>query len=296
MGQSWSRKFGVEEDGANYPSNFAFTISGKGMCSSTFNEIEDEALKGSGKILFITSGENRLKMANGTMYSCGMNPTETFVPAYHFDKAGYEIEFATPEGKPVAVEKWAMGACDLGGYRKEVDAIMEKCKAQLESPKDLLKIPATLEGYAGIYMPGGHGPMVNLHTFKHVGEMLNNAHAMGLPTGAICHGPNVLRASAVDGMEFAYKDYKICIFPWKVEQQLPMIRATPGKTIENYVAELTKLGVKIQNKAMDDMIVTDRELVTGSSQRASQKMAVAFLTLLKKGHVKPEDVNLSSTA
>lgn len=286
MGASWSRKLGQEEDGSFYPSPFAFSISGKGVCSSSFFEIGPE-LKGSGKVLFITTGENRLKMANGTMFSCGMNPTETFVPAYHLDKAGYEIEFATPGGKPVAVEQYALKAADLGGYRKEVDSIMEKCKSQLESPKDLSKIPVTLDGYAGIFMPGGHGPMIDLHTFKYVGEMLNNAHAQGLPTASICHGPNVLRASAVDGMEFAYKGYKICCFPWKVEKQLPMIRALPGPMVDNFPEELTKLGCTVLNKAMDDMISVDRELVTGSSQRASQKLSVAFLELLKKGPVKP---------
>eukprot|EP00798_Chlamydomonas_sp_ICE-L_P000999 gene999-3830_t len=283
MGAGLSRKFGEETDGAKYPANFAFTLGGKQMCSSSFKELGVDG-SGIGKILCICTGESRLKLANGEIFSTGHNPTEIFVPLYHLDKAGYEIEIATPGAKPVTIEAWALPACKLGGYADQVESIQAKLKAQLEAPTDVSEI-ADLDAYVGLFLPGGHGPMINMHEQKAVGDLLTAAHKKGLPTASICHGPNALRATTLsEGGEFAYKGYKMCVFPDKADS-MPMLRYLPGPMVQKAEAELKTLGAVISNKAMDDMVVTDRELTTGSSQRAAQKLGAAFVEALKKGPV-----------
>lgn len=283
MGQSLSRQFGKEEDGALYPAPFAFTMGGKLMCSSSFKDMGKKEKNGK-KILILASGESRLKLNNGTVFSTGHNPTEIFVPVYHFIQSGYDVEIATPDAKPVVIEHWALPACKLGGYDKEVNAMMTELKQQLEHPTDAAAINKDLDGYAGIFVPGGHGPMINMHEVKVVGDLLLAAHKKGLPTASICHGPNALRATKLaqgPDEEFPYKGYKVCVFPDKADN-MAWLRYLPGTMPQMCESELRALGMQIQNKEMDDKVVVDRELVTGSSQRAAQKLAVAFLELLEK--------------
>jgi molecular chaperone Hsp31 and glyoxalase 3 len=276
-----SKEFGVESDGANYPAPFAFNLGGKKMCSSSFSELNLEGKTpnpAKNKILVICSGENRLRMANGAIFSTGHNPTEFAIPIHHLIKAGYEIVICSPEAKPITVEKWAMGACDLGGYGNEVKATLEKLQDKLDRPLDAKSIPTSLDGYAGVFVPGGHGPMVNMHEKVEVGALLRSAHAQGLPTATLCHGPNCLRATVAGGSTepFPYKDYKICVFPDKADEVM-WFRYLPGMMIEKCEAELRKLGCQVQNKEMDDSCVQDRELITGASQAAAQKVGQAFV-------------------
>ena len=74
---------------------------------------------------------------------------------------------------------------------------------------------------------------------------------------------------------------QVCVFPDKADN-MAWLRYLPGTMPQMCESELRALGVQIQNKEMDDKVVVDRELVTGSSQRAAQKLAVAFLELLEK--------------
>merc|ERR1719330_122467 len=104
---------------------------------------------------------------------------------------------------------------------------------------------------------------------------------MSLPTISLCHGPAALLAGAVGG-EFPYKGYKLCVFPDKVDMFTPKIGYLPGylKEEDKLEANLKKAGCIVQNTEMDDMTCVDRELVTGSSQMASQTLAFAAVKFL----------------
>ena len=80
----------------------------------------------------------------------------------------------------------------------------EELKPLLQAPIKLADV--SLAGYAGIFIPGGHGAMVNLHDSPDLGKLLLAAHTAGTPTIALCHGPAaLLSASKVEGAEFPYK-------------------------------------------------------------------------------------------
>ena len=79
-------------------------------------------------------------------------------------------------------------------------ALYGELAAAMAAPKKLEDVDPSLAGYAGIYLPGGHGAMVNLHESVALGKLLHAAHAAALPTVALCHGPAaLLAASKVEG-------------------------------------------------------------------------------------------------
>jgi len=216
---------------------------------------------------------------NGTFFNTGHQASETFVPVYHFDKCGFKFDFATPDGGKVAMEEWTFPLAK--GYEDKLRGIQKKLKEQLDKPMKLSDVDISLEPYAAVFLPGGHGPCIEQHKIERIGEILRAAHKISLPTISLCHGPNAFRAAALGG-EFPYKGYKFCVFPDKADLDSPGVGYLPGFMREDAMVEakLVELGCLVQNKEADDSTCVDRELVTGACQRASGTLAVAAVKFL----------------
>ena len=81
---------------------------------------------------------------------------------------------------------------------KNVLDLHEQVKHMMEKPKKLDDI-ATLDAYSAIFIPGGHGCMVNLPQSVALGKLLNIAHARALPTVTLCHGPSAFLSTCLEG-------------------------------------------------------------------------------------------------
>jgi len=218
-------------------------------------------------------------MANGKLFNTGHQASETFVTMYHLDKCGFKFDIATPDGKAVAIEEWTFPLADY--YEDKLRSIQQKLRVQLEKPMKLSEVSADLAPYAGIFMPGGHGPVIEQPRIAEIGSILRVAHSIALPTITLCHGGAAMLAAALGG-EFPYKGYKMVVFPDVTDEWTPKIGYLPGNIKEGEKLEqnLRRLGVQIQNKKMDDSTYVDRELITGASQEASQTLAVAAVKYL----------------
>lgn len=234
---------------------------------------------GDKKILVICTSKYLLEMANGKYFNTGHQASETFVTLYHLDKCGFKFDIATADGKAVAIEEWTFPLAE--GYEDKLRSIQQKLRVQLEAPMKLSDVAADLAPYAGIFMPGGHGPVIEQPKIKEIGAILRVAHSIALPTISLCHGPAAMLAAALGG-EFPYKGYKMVVFPDATDRFTPKVGYLPGyiKEEEWLQANLEKLGVLIQNTKMDDSTFVDRELITGASQLASQTLAVAAVEFL----------------
>jgi molecular chaperone Hsp31 and glyoxalase 3 len=260
-----------------YPGSFPLKQSNP-ACAN-FREVQAGKYTGDKKILVLGTSEFLLPTASGKFFNTGHHSTELFVPLYHFDKAGFTFDIATEEGKPLAIEEWTFPLAK--GYEENLRDIQGKLKDQLEKPMKYGDVDLSLEAYAGVFIPGGHAPLIKMPEDKTLGKLLHAAHAGSIPTISLCHGPVALAAAALEG-EFAYKGYKICIFPDSMDEQSPMFGYLPGKLEDKYKAEakLKALGCEVVNKKMDASVQVDRELITGSSQQAAQNVAEAALKLL----------------
>lgn len=241
-----------------------------------------EPYKGNLKVLVIGTEKSDLTMANGKAFHTGNHPVETLVPMLHLAAAGFgNFDIATPTGKPLVFEMWAMPEKD-----EAVTGLYEKIKPQLDSPMKIEDVPVSFDGYAAIFIPGGHGAMLDLPESAHLGKLLRSAHSKSLPTLTLCHGPGTLLAAAVgaeEGEKFAYDGYKLNVFPDGFDKFTPYLGYLPGPMPWFVGDMLTAKGVEVLNTGVNGDTYVDRELVTGDSPQAANAFGkLAAQELLKK--------------
>lgn len=222
------------------------------------------------KVLVVGTDERYMTMANGRKFHTGNHPVETFLPIYHLDQAGFDIDVATVSGEAVKLEMWAMPTQDA-----LVRQTFERHQAKFEKPLVLKDVVAQSLGadspYAAVFLPGGHGAMLGLPKSQALGTVLRWAQAEGRLVIALCHGPAALIAGAADGNveAFPFKGHDICAFPDAIDRQTPEIGYVPGP-MPWYMGEgLSALGVRVLNTDITGRCHLDRNLLTGDSPLAS---------------------------
>lgn len=270
-----------EPDGSYSPSKLALKLATSDV--TDYAPAAYDAYRGArSRILVVFTEQKNMTMANGRMFSTGNHPVESLVPMLHLQRAGFEFEIATPTGEPVVLETWAMPTGDAA-----VMGMHAELKARLENPKSLGDVVEALPDgpgpYAGVFVPGGHGAMLGIPEDPNVGAVLRWAHAHGVFTITLCHGPGALLATTLDGRDFLYTGYEMAVFPDAVDEKTPMIGYLPGRMPWQLAARLEGLGAKIVNTKADDTCHIDRDLITGASPAAANALgALAATTLLEK--------------
>jgi len=268
-------------DGTYEPSSFAMAIAVKQ--TTDFSAVKfDRVYAGQQKVLVVCTDDGRFEMKNGKVFNSGNHPVELLVPLLHFKAAGFGFEFATATGKPVVVEMWAMPSKDAA-----VKDLYDELKPLMEKPTALDQVEPTLKGFAGLYIPGGHGAMVNLPLSPALGRLLHAAHKAELPTIADCHGPAALLAAAkVEGAPFCYEGYSVMSFTDATDKMTPKLGYLPGPMPWLQQAALKKAGMLTLSKAEKGLVHVDRELVSGDSVGAAQKLGVLAANMLVEAAAK----------
>lgn len=269
-----------EDDGSFRPSKLALRLSTSDV--SDYDDVSYTPYNGERtKVLVVFTERKNMTMQNGREFSTGNHPVEALVPMLHLKKAGFEFDIATPTGKPVIFEMWAMPRKD-----DAVVGLYNDLKTQLESPKSLPEALNHLAGnetsYAAVFVPGGHGAMLGIPEDPNVGRLLREAHAHDLFTISLCHGPGSFLATTLEEQPFLYDGYKMAVFPDSVDKQTPWIGYLPGHMPWQLGAKLTALGATLVNTKADDTCVVDRHLITGASPNAADALGkLAAKTLLE---------------
>jgi len=264
-------------------SRIAFSPSTHG-----FHDLDLGTYTGAGKILVYGTSKYLLQMDNGNFFHTGHHSSELFTPLYHFERAGFEFEFATVDGGPIAIEEWtfpmATAADGFPAFEDKLRETQATHRAAMDSPKSVLQLDRDLSDYLAIFIPGGHGPLIEMHNDKAFGHLLRVAHEKALPIMSLCHGPNVLRSAALGG-DFPFRGYKVKIFPDATDDYTPSLGYLPGYLKPGYrpAAELVALGMELEGIELDDSVHQDRELITAMSNLGAQNFAeFAIKSLLAK--------------
>lgn len=225
--------------------------------------------KGGKKILMVAVDERYVPMKNGTFFSSGNHPVETMLPMMHLDAAGFEIEVTTLSGNPVKFEMWAMPAED-----QAVKAFYDRYLPKFRQPKKLADVLAgSLDDYAAVLIPGGHGALNGLPEDAAMAQALNWALANDRYVITLCHGPACLLAPAAAGGDYPFAGYEICVFPDALDEGANVdIGYIPGHLRWLLAESLEKLGVKVINSGITGQVHRDRKLLTGDSPLASNAL------------------------
>ena len=97
----------AEEDGSFRPSKLALKLATSD--TTNYEAVSTNTIpKVHSRILVVFTEQKNMTMQNGRKFSTGNHPVEALVPMLHLQNAGFEFEIATPTGKPVVFEMWAM--------------------------------------------------------------------------------------------------------------------------------------------------------------------------------------------
>ncbi|MFO0889730.1 MAG: type 1 glutamine amidotransferase domain-containing protein [Isosphaeraceae bacterium] len=225
------------------------------------------------KILIVATGSNRLRLVDGTIKPTGFWAEELVVPHEQFRRAGFEVQIATPGGVPSPLDEGSLvpemnpgGPDVIRHYREYLDAIPDlKHPLVLENLTD-----EELEGYDGLYLPGGHGPMEDLAHAKPLGRAVGTMLGRGRLISAICHGPaGLLTACDRDG-GWAFRGYRLTGFTNEEERKVGMLDRMP-LLLESRLRE--QGGLFESGPAWEPHVVTDRNLITGQNPASSDGVA-----------------------
>lgn len=252
-----------------------------------------------GEVLVLLSSENQLQLKDGKPYPTGYYLNEFGVPADQLLKAGYKLVLVTPKGNAPSVDERSIDPMYFGGDVSEMQRIRQVVDS-LPDIDDTLSVKEVLAGdmgrYAGIFIPGGHAPLIDLANNPDVGALLRHFHQAGKPTAAICHGPITLlsaqqdpvayRAALVRGetpaaSDWTYQGYRMTIFSDPEEQVFEgslkeqRLQFYPAKAMAGAGGDMSYA------QAWQPHVVVDRELITGQNPFSDKALAKALLEQLE---------------
>jgi len=259
-----------------------------------------------GEVLVLLSSEHQLPLQDGKRYATGYYLNEFGVPADQLLKAGYKLVLVTPKGNAPSVDQRSIDPRYFAGDAVEMRRI-EKVVQGLPGIDDTLSVKEVLAGdlgrYAGLFIPGGHAPLIDLANNPDVGALLRHFHQAGKPTAAICHGPIALLSAQQDpanyqsalargekpaATDWLYKGYKMTIFSDPEEQVFE--GSLKDQRLLFYPANAMAMagGDMGYAKAWQPNVVVDRELITGQNPFSDKVLAKVLLEKLA-GQAKAAD-------
>jgi putative intracellular protease/amidase len=200
--------------------------------------------------------------------------------------AGYEVTFASPEGKEPQPDPLSVSLLAFAGNiyeRQREQDLIERMKREngFASPRKFADISDDeLKGFAGVFIPGGHAPLADLGDNPELGRILSHFHQENKPTAALCHGPfGFLSTKYGPSKEFAYKGYKLTA--WSDTEEKLMETIFRGE-IQKVAATLQENGADMQEGVAKSLgsITVDREVVTGDNPLSANAIGDKFLEMM----------------
>jgi putative intracellular protease/amidase len=257
-----------------------------------------------GKVLVVMSSAHELDLRGGKKYTTGYYLNEFVVPYRKLVEAGYEPVIANPNGDEPVMDANSNNKMFFGGDDAARAEALKYAQgiAQLKHPKTLASVVAEgTQGYVGLFIPGGHAPMVDLLKDKNLGKILVSFHETNRPTGIICHGPIVLLSALNDPTAFIdslvandgkanslakgwpYAGYRVTVFSTGEEQQLEGPNGLGGYVQFYPVNALAEAGAHVDSVAnWHSNVVVDRELITGQQPMSAPEFGDVLVKQLNK--------------
>ncbi|MBZ9653644.1 type 1 glutamine amidotransferase domain-containing protein [Phyllobacterium lublinensis] len=256
-----------------------------------------------GKVLVVGSNATRIEIQGGTTGPTGQYLNETVVPILALVDAGYEIVLATPNGTKPHIDPVSDVAQHFDGdeaAHRRGRAFFDNDRAMNDVRTLRSVIDDGLDCYAGVFVPGGQAPVVDLMQDGDLGEILHHFHSRGKPTAFLCHGPiaslaalpraREYRAALIAGnlskaSEFAkdwqYAGYEMTVFSASEEKPIEE-QILHGKLYFNMPDALTVAGGDVRTNPIDfsPHVIVDRELITGQNPRSDHPLGAKLIEAL----------------
>ncbi len=257
-----------------------------------------------GKVLVVMSSGHELALKDGKTYTTGYYLNEFVIPYQKLIAAGYEPVIADPNGDTPVMDANSNNAMFFGGDEKARAEALTYAQGldALKHPKTLASVVAEgTQNYVGLFIPGGHAPMVDLLKDKNLGKILTSFHTTHRTTGIICHGPIVLLSTLPDpdafmasmaagdgkanalATDWPYAGYRVTVFSTGEEEVLetPGPLYLGGKVRFYPVNALAEAGARVETVAnWHPNVVVDRELITAQQPMSAPEFGDTLVAKL----------------
>ncbi|UDF05473.1 type 1 glutamine amidotransferase domain-containing protein [Asticcacaulis sp. AND118] len=261
-----------------------------------------------GKVLLIGSNATRIETQGGGFGATGQYLNETVVPAMALIEAGYDIVLATPNGTKPFIDPVSDVADHFGGD----EAALQRARAFWANDPSMNTVRTLraviedgLDDYAGVFVPGGQAPGVDLMQDADLGEILHHFHDRQKPTALLCHGPIAITSAMPHAREFRaaliagspakaaewargwpYAGYKMTVFS-NSEEKIVEDYILKAKLYFNVADALEIAGGQVITTAVDfePNVIEDRELITGQNPHSDHPLAKRFVAALNRAPV-----------
>ena len=218
--------------------------------------------KTTNKILIVTTNTVRLD----DMHKTGVWLEEFAVPFLAFKEAGFEVTVASP----------------LGG-ESPVDEDSLECKNPTEWDYTIKELKNTqklenidYESYDAIFIPGGHGPMIDIAKDELLGKIVSYFYNSHKVVSAVCHGPAGLINAKTETQEPIVKGMQVTCFTNEEEKIAQKDKLVPFML----ETKLKQLGAFFNEAApYEENVIVDENLITGQNPASAKKLAE---TVIKK--------------
>jgi putative intracellular protease/amidase len=240
------------------------------------------------KVLCVVSSADSIFLQNGKRVETGFFLIETIVPIQLLRRGGYEVVYANPAGNKPSMDSMSDSRFWFGFRSGEyADAKRQldfEWQAGLAQPRPLNTFSdMELEGFAGIFIPGGHAPIADLSENADLGRILRHFHNRSKPTATLCHGPVALLSSAnlPEGVQWPYLGYRLTCYS-NVEERMNEL-LWRSKVPLKVADELAAKGAIVNNSwPMLPHLQFDRELITGQGPFSAYGLGEAFVHALDR--------------
>ncbi len=260
------------EDGNYYTPSKAASLALPGKSGYKEKAFENKYSGKDNKVLVLCVDEHFLEMGDGKRFKSGNHPVETLVVLMHLENAGFEPVFATLSGKSCKFEEFAMPD------EEEINAFRAKHTNQLEKPRVISDVASELSGgeYKAVFIPGGHGAVIGLPESNDTKAALRHFTDNEKQVISICHGPAALLALTKDENpnDFPFKGYEMACFPDSADKLAQAAGYLPGPMPFGFSTILEGLGMKIVSKTPIGVTHVDRNLITGDTPMAANKLGI----------------------
>ncbi|MET0238892.1 MAG: type 1 glutamine amidotransferase domain-containing protein [Sphingobium sp.] len=258
-----------------------------------------------GKLLVIGSNATRIEIRGGGWAATGQYLNETVIPVMAAIDAGYEVVLATPDGTKPTIDPASDSAQHFDG---DEDAYARAKTFYTEHPsmnavRTLRSvIDAGLDDYAGVFVPGGQAPVVDLMQDAETGEILRHFHEKAKPTVLLCHGPVAIASAMPHAREFRaaliagdaakaaqwaqgwqYAGYRMTVFS-ETEEKVVEDHILHASMYFTMPKALRVAGGDVVTTDVDfaPHVVVDRELITGQNPRSDHFVATKLVEALDR--------------
>jgi putative intracellular protease/amidase len=221
------------------------------------------------RTLIVTTSCNQLPSGHPT----GLWAEEYAVPYMALKKAGVEIVVASPAGGVVPVDEKSRP--DPGEAKEWAPAL-----AALQSTVPLAAVQE--QEFDLIFLPGGHGPLVDLAGDATLQRLLSRQDASGRLIGSVCHGPAaLLDVRRHDGSPLL-QGRRVTGFT-NTEERLAGLHDKVPFLLED---EMKARGADFHSALLPMLSHVERDgnLLTGQNPKSSHAIAKAMVEALNLAH------------